>query len=486
MKIAIVGFALSGFSFLKSIIDNKKNDNLEIDIYEKRSEYPAGLPYEDDSYDKLLNVDSDEMIYPKENKDDFKDWMEDNNKKVDPIEKMAPRIYFASFLKDKAKDYIGLPFVNIINEEVTDISVSINDYKESYELRTKDKKSTYDFIFLATGASFYQDPYGLRGEDSYIESPYPLKDKLKDIDDDSSIAVIGTSAASTDVFRYLMKNKNLTKPINFFTGENEYKIVDIPYEGSIYDKYSLDDAWINRALSDNEFINLDELIKRIEKDFSDNGFDLRYAYNTYKDHSLDLSRKAITENDQALAFCEDYFMQFTVYVADIINNLRPQDRQIFLNKYYKYLSFLGGKTPYKSMKLILKAYDERNIDIITNSKSIEKTSNGSFLLKGDRSSYADVLINCSGIETNLNKVADKLPLYNNLLSKEMIMADKDGECIAVTWPRLNPLSKKYGCLRNISITGMMVTTTDIDNNDARCIQKSAERIGKILVDDYNL
>ena len=486
MKIAIVGFALSGFSFLKSVIDNKKNDKIEIDIYEKACEYPAGLPYEKDSLDKLLNVDTDEMIYPRENKDDFKDWMENNNKKVDPIEKMAPRVYFASYLKDKAKDYINLPFVNIINEEVTDIGVSIKDGKEIYELKTRDKKSTYDFIFLASGASFYQDPYKLSGEESYIESPYPLRDKLKDIDNDSSIAIIGTSAASTDVFRYLMNNKNLTKPINFFTGDSEYKIVDIPYEGNIYDKYSLDEAWIKKSLDHNEFIDLDDLIERIEKDFSENGFDLRYAYDTYKDHSLSLSRKAIDENDQALAFCEDYFMQFTVFAADIINNLRPQDREIFIDKYYKYLIFLGGKTPYESMKLILKAYDEGKIDIITNTSSVEKTSEGKFLLKGDRTAHADIVINSSGIETNLIKVSEKIPLYESLLSKEMIMADKDGDFIAVTWPRLNPLSKKYGCLRNISITGMMVSSTDIDNNDARCIQKSAKIIGEILVDDYNL
>lgn len=48
------------------------------------------------------------MIYPRENKDNFKDWMKDNNKKVDPIEKMAHWVYFASFLKDKSKDYINL------------------------------------------------------------------------------------------------------------------------------------------------------------------------------------------------------------------------------------------------------------------------------------------------------------------------------------------------------------------------------------------
>lgn len=94
MKIAIVGFALSGFSFLKEILDKKKNDNLQIDIYEKRNEFPVGLPYEDDSLVKLLNVDSTEMVYPPSKREDFPKWMDDNNKGLDPEENMAPRIYF--------------------------------------------------------------------------------------------------------------------------------------------------------------------------------------------------------------------------------------------------------------------------------------------------------------------------------------------------------------------------------------------------------
>ena len=87
MKIAIVGFALSGFSFLKEILDKKKNDNLQIDIYEKRNELPVGLPYENDSLVKLLNVDSTEMVYPLYKRNDFPKWMDEHGKKLDPEEK---------------------------------------------------------------------------------------------------------------------------------------------------------------------------------------------------------------------------------------------------------------------------------------------------------------------------------------------------------------------------------------------------------------
>lgn len=486
MKIAIIGFALSGFTFLKTILDNSKNKDLKIDIFEKRSEYPVGLPYETDSLDKLLNVNHNEMIYPPEDRFNFTKWMEENNKFLDPVEKMAPRVYLGEYFKEQAVPYIANPNIKIINEEAIEINVKINDKKELYNVGSENYKGEYDLAYLATGATFYQDPYGLRDTKNYIPKPYPLSQNYKEIKDDHRVTILGTSASSTDVFRYLRKNKNLDKTIEFFTGPDEYKIVDIPFEGDIYQYYSPNQAWIDKELKENGEISKEKLIKTIEDDFRKAGYKIDYAYKTYKDHSLELSRKAIETNDQALAFTEDYFIQFALYVADLVNYMNPMDRADFVDNFYPYLSFLGGKTPYESMKMLLDAYDSGKIDIITNTKKIKKNPDGTFTLTGDKRKKADVVINATGFELDLEKISQKLPLYNSLLGNEMIMADQNGECIAATWPRLNPLSKKYGVLKNLFVTGMMVTKTDLDNNDARCIQKTATRIAKIVVEENGL
>lgn len=486
MKIAIIGFALSGFTFLRTILDSKKHKDLKIDIFEKRDEYPVGLPYETDSLDKLLNVNNNEMIYPPENRFDFSKWLAKNNKFLDPEEDMAPRVYLGEYFKEIAKPYISNPSVHIINEEALEIEVKIKDKKELYKVRSENYEGDYDLVYLATGATFYQDPYGLEGSKNYFNKPYPLIDNFKDIKEDSKIAILGTSASSTDVFRYLTKNKNMTKTLDFFTGDSEYKIVDIPYEGDIYEYYSPNAAWIEKELSENGEISKDKLIKSIENDFNKAGYKIDYAYKTYKDHSLELSKIAIEKNDQALAFTEDYFIQFALYVADLINYMNPIDRKDFVDSFYPYLSFLSGKTPYGSMKMLLDAYDQGKIDVITNTKKIEKDPDGTFTLTGDRVKKADIVINATGFEMDLEKLAQKIPLFNSLLKNEMVMADQNGNCIAATWPRLNPLSKKYGVLKNLFVTGMIVTLTDLDNNDARCIQKTATRIGKIVVEDNSL
>ena len=125
MKIAIIGFALSGFTFLRTILDSKKHKDLKIDIFEKRDEYPGGLPYETDSLDKLLNVNNNEMIYPPENRFDFSKWLAKNNKFLDPEEDMAPRVYLGEYFKEIAKPYISNPSVHIIKEEALEIEVKI-------------------------------------------------------------------------------------------------------------------------------------------------------------------------------------------------------------------------------------------------------------------------------------------------------------------------------------------------------------------------
>jgi len=486
MKIAIIGFGLSGFSFLKTLIDNTKySENFEIDIYEKRDEYPVGIPYEDDSSDKLLNVDADEMVYPESDKDDFKNWMDKKGKSLDDREKMAPRIYFGQYLKDKSKPYINRKEVNVINEEVIDLDVSFGkNKKEIYRLKTKNLEETYDAVFMGAGASFYQDPYNLSSYKNFIRNPYPLRDKLKDIRNDQRVAIIGTSASSTDVFRYLKQSKNLDNKINFFTGKDEYKIVDIPYLSDSQNISSIDSDWIKKEReSNNSFISLENLIKTIKNDFKRQGQSLEYAYDRYSDHTLKLSREAINENDQSLAFTQDYFMDFVVYVADILNYMTKSDKEIFIEKYYDYLNFLSGKTPHQTMKWILDSYNNGSIDIILNTKKVEVNDNGTFTLTGDRIAEADVIINCTGIEKDLKKVADKLPLIKSLYDKNIIIADEDGKDISVTWPECNPISKRFGRLKNLFITGMLIDKTDIDNNDARRIQKTASRLAEIFLEN---
>ena len=485
MKIAIIGFALSGATFLRTILENNPND-IKIDIYEKRSEYPVGLPYEKDSLDKLLNVDSDEMVYPETKVSEFPKWMKANDKDLDPLENMAPRVFFGEYIKEKTAKYIKDSRVKIINEEAADISVEIIDGKEKYKVASENHKDTYDIVYLGTGASFYQDPYNLKGKANYIQRPYPLEEKLKGLPEDKKIAILGTSASSTDVFRYLSKNKNLKETINFFTGPSEYKIVDIPFDGDIYDYYSPNGSWIEKELKENGEISKKKLINTIENDFKKTGFNIKYAYETYNEHTLKLSKKAIKENDQALAFTEDYFIQFALYVADLVNFMNPIDRSDFLQNYYPYLSFLGGKTPYYSMKMLLEKHDEGKMDITTNLEDIKINTDGTYTLIGDKKKDADIIINCTGFEMNLEKIAHKLPLYESLLRNEMIMADQNEEGIAVTWPNCNPLSKKYGALNNLFVTGMLITQTDVDNNDARCIQKTATRIGEIVIKENNI
>ena len=61
----------------------------------------------------------------------------------------------------------------------------------------------YDYIFLTTGTFAYHDPYNLKGNKSYIQTPYPTYNTLDEVSQSDDIAIIGTGLASLDVVRYV-------------------------------------------------------------------------------------------------------------------------------------------------------------------------------------------------------------------------------------------------------------------------------------------
>ncbi|MFO3665497.1 FAD/NAD(P)-binding protein [Anaerococcus sp. ENR0831] len=92
MKIAIVGCGISGANVLKNIIEHKNFDNnLYIDIYEKRSELGVGLAYEEDDMHKVLNTPVAHMNVNLEDRNEFRNWLIENYVELPTIEGKIPR-----------------------------------------------------------------------------------------------------------------------------------------------------------------------------------------------------------------------------------------------------------------------------------------------------------------------------------------------------------------------------------------------------------
>ena len=475
MEIAIVGCGIGGIHILKTIIEHPNyNDNFNIHIFETRDELGLGPAYEDDTIYKLLNVKEKYMSLDIDDPSHLFDWLAKNPDKDIRVEGMIPRSIFGDYIKDTYSKYLSADNIKIHHEEVVDIEKS----DDEYIITTTDNTYDNDFnvIFLSIGQSHYSDDYDLKGEDNFIYDPYPLEKKLalEGNNQNTRIGIIGTGPTSVDIYRYLRENCELDQPFYFFTKSSGFAAVEIPLEDN-KNICSIDDDWISKNQVENGFIDLNIIKETIKSDQEASGYSLLETYEKYKDSDIEIYKKALVENDQALAFSQIYTMELWKVAARLYNSLSGLDKLEVDEEYLGKLDFLISKTPTETMKNIIDDYDKGKIKVIRKTEDIS-VDNKRFIVTSEETSdiSVDYLVNSQGFEKNLKKAIKKDKLIQNLYDKKMIEDDVDGKYIRVTYPSYNLINTKYGLMENLYLAGMWTESTDILNNDLRSILQSSE------------
>ncbi len=466
MKIAIVGCGISGANVLKNIIEHKNFDNsLYIDIYEKRSELGVGLAYEDDDMHKVLNTPLAHMNVNLEDRNEFRNWLIENYGELSTIEGKIPRPITGQYIKDKYEKYFENPNVSIHQIEITGLT------KEDYRFKLKSNSKTYgpyDAVFLCIGQSYYKDAYNLNSYKNYIANPYPLREKIKDINTNDSLAIIGTGPSSIDIYRYLREYYNYKNPLYFFTQDNFFALPEIQ-ESCPRNICSFDDEWISNHQDKNGFIKLSDFKKQFDKDFRKAGVDFYNTYDYYKDNSPQLSKEAMEKKDFNLEFCQIYTLEIWYVSARLYNSFNGLEQKDFLENYLPRIEYLMTKTPYISVENILADLEDEKIKIVKGTKDIQNVD-GKFKIstKNNDIYTSDKIFNAQGFEKDLSKAINNIKLLENLYKNRLIESDfKDN--INVAYPSYNPITTKYGQIKNLYLNGMWTASVDISNNDLRSV-----------------
>lgn len=311
---AILGGGPSGLFLLKRLVESNEID-ISIDIFEKKNQLGAGMPYslEGANDEHITNVSGNEIpelvtsveewiqTVPEEtlqhfhiNRDHFNDY------------KVMPRLFFGQYLsaqfellKTLAKEK-GISLTIYLNKEVSDII----DYPELNKVVVElvDKSAyEYDQVIISTG---HRWPKKNEGKISgYYDSPYPPS-KLK-LKINHPVAIKGSSLTAIDAIRTLARANG-----NFSTDKNgkvnytlnpeqqNFKLVMHSRSGllpavrfHLEDPHLLKDAVLspseiekNRAVNDG-FLSLDYLF---EKNFKNSFIEKRPGfYQKIKDLSME-------------------------------------------------------------------------------------------------------------------------------------------------------------------------------------------------------
>lgn len=476
MKIAIIGFGLSGASLLRSLLEHApENSHFEIDIYESHNELAKGQAYSQDTHSSLINTMSRYLSVELDKPKDFLVWLSEKfNNKPDP-NSFVPRSVYGEYLNERFKKFFQSEKVEIFNETV----ITLNMLEEGFQLFTdSNKNKIYDQIFLAVGHPPYADYYNLYGKENYIHNPYPLTKHLGDIPQEASIGIIGSGLTSIDVVRSLIHDFDWKESITFYIPNHPFDTIAMPWKGAEL-SVNLTREWLDTY---EDFLPLEDLYDQFISDMEINHINLEYLLTNFMSGSHTQILYQLENDVPDLAKIQRYQENIKTIMPDIYNSLSKTDQYQLKKSYASIIDHLRKVTPKESIQDIYEWIKTGRVKFVTGISEIEKT-NPDFELKTNENLFfnENYLINATGFQFNPFKATTLQPLLKNLLDKELLTYHPEGG-FRVSFPSSQVISSHYGKIESLYLLGPWIASTLYTANDAQITVSHGERVGKLFWD----
>lgn len=497
MKIAIVGAGLSGSNVLKGLITHPNFDaGDEIDVFEYREVLGAGLPYHPtDDESIMLNTAPDVMSVDLDNPNDFEEWLDANYEEPYNFEQLVSRPKYGKYLLERFAPFYNHKQVHHIQSTVEDLLVLDAETQEpasetssgQYVYRVKTnagwEDTIYDAVFFSVGHPAYNDFYDLKDEKNFIHNPYPMNEKLIEFENSDKVAVIGTGATGIDLMRFFFTNYNLEKPLAFYDVKEPFFCVNIPFEKEEA-TYSLTKEWVDREKEKHGgFIPLAFMLDTVKADLANEDADTMAVYNRYKARTLEVYRHAFETKDQELAAVQKYASQMVGNLPHLYNALNGEDRDTYMKDYHEIMTFFKAKVPYNSYKWLFDLVDAGKLEAYSGLEDVDVLEGGRFKVTTDvQSDEVDILVNATGFNSNLARLAKDSTLIHNLYNQRIILPHVEGKFVLVDWPHCRVMNQRFGVMDNLFFLGLLIGGTQHENNDGGQTIEQANFTAKTFMD----
>jgi len=224
-----------------------------------------------------------------------------------------------------------------------------------------------------------------------------------------------------------------------------------------------------------------------KKDMVEENVDVKKVYDKYKANNLEAIRSAFESHDQDLAAIHQYSGRLVAYLPHLYNALSGEDRDKYLNKYHHKLLFFKARVPNKTFKWLFELVDAGKLKGVSNTENIVANDDATFTIikENGKREAADILINASGFDANLSRVAEQSPLIKNLYDRKIIIPQMEGKFVLVDWPQLHVVNQRYGTMNNLFFTGLLVGGTQHENNDAGLTTEHGTYIAKAFMNQLS-
>lgn len=386
--IAIVGGGISGTLVVLNCLKHAAKA-ITIHWYDKSNQFAKGYAYSTSNNLHLLNVRASNMSAFPDEPSHFINWLQKNNLPYAPTD-FVPRTIYGNYICDTFNQFKAQNPLVTINQypfEVTQINKSETDF----EIITSSTKNNCHFVVFAVGNFLPAHPKSTNldytAQPNYFQNPFS-KDITKHVNEAKSVTIIGSGLTMVDVVLTLSSNDykgkiNVISPHGYLPNSHS----EPPHNA------------INPFLENTKKYTLLEVLSITNK-------------------QLKLAKK---ENNNWFG---------------VIDSLRPFTQTLWLNfslndkkHFLRHLRHKWGvarhRSPQQSMYVVQNLINNHKLQLIKARLKSISFVNSQFQIDFSNNSLntinTDVLINCTGPESNFEKIDQ--PLIQNLLKSNIIACD---------------------------------------------------------------
>lgn len=394
-RIGIIGGGFSGSLLTFNLIKNSSSP-LNITIFDNRKEIGRGLAYSTKEDLHLLNVPVGKISAIHNESEHFYNWLKDNKKENYEKNSFVSRKIYGDYIQDifeKVKTQAKEK--NIIVNTITNTKInSLDLINNEIELREQNnEKFNFDKVVLAIGNYAPSNP-NIENNDffnspNYYKDPWSIKD-FEDFKNKESILIIGSGLTMIDIVMSL-------KMVNY-----KGKIYIISPHGYLPQKHQ-------------DYIPYHDFLANIN----------------IPNKALDIFKIVHQEVIKAEKNNQDW--------RAVIDSLRPYSQKIWINfsdderkRFMKFVRHKWGvlrhRIPIETYNIFNEMINNNQISVLTGRPKNIFESNDCITVKYKKSKTNDIeelktniIINCTGPESNFEKLQD--PLILDMKSKNLFNTD---------------------------------------------------------------
>ncbi|MFC4335916.1 FAD/NAD(P)-binding protein [Salininema proteolyticum] len=280
MRIAVVGAGASAVCLLTALAD-KEVAGANVTVFDPAEHPWRGRPYREDGPEIRVNAPPREMTVRKGEPDHFTAWTKHEATSAQLAEWTDPftgdlfptREFYGRYLAASAAE--AADRLRRIGGEVVmrrDAVVSATRTPNQIVLQTgKGLHLGFDYGVLAPGVGTPSDHYRLSGEAGFIADPYPVVRRLRGLDPELAVAVLGSGLTAVDTVTAL-RAQGHRGPVSLVSRHGVLPAVRQKYGPHDLKYFTVD--YLRKRAADRERLTIEELTELMRRELEAAGADL--------------------------------------------------------------------------------------------------------------------------------------------------------------------------------------------------------------------